>query len=112
MDEPSSGGKRSAIWEDEPPRGNAPGTTRDEDDDELAACATRSQTCREDCLEERAVAFLALITRPLATPAYAVPTDVGTSSVKCWRCYPLPRQTSKNRSMVISHLDFEAIPRG
>lgn len=82
MDEPSSGGKRFAIREDESPRGNAPGTTRD-DDDEPAACATRSQTCREDCLEERAVAFLALITRPLATPAYAVPTDVGTSSVKC-----------------------------
>lgn len=84
MDETGSGGKRSAVWEDDPPRGDAPGTTREGgDDDELAACATRSQTCREDCLEERAVAFFALITRPPATPAYAVPTEVGTSSGKC-----------------------------
>lgn len=42
-----------------------------EADDDAAACATRSHTCREDWEEARIdVAFLALRTRPLVTPAH------------------------------------------
>ena len=49
---PASGGNRStwAVLDDVAGVAPAPGTVRNvEDDDALAACATRSQSCREDC---------------------------------------------------------------
>ena len=49
---PASGGNRStwAVLDDVDGGPPAPGTVRNvEDDDALAACATRSQSCREDC---------------------------------------------------------------
>lgn len=50
-------------------------------EEEPAACATRSQTCREERSEDLvAVACFALSTRPEAIPAYPDPIEVGTRS--------------------------------
>ena len=56
-------------------------------EDELAAWATRSQTARDDFLEERDfVECLASRTRPEAICAKFPPTVVGSNSGNCLRC--------------------------
>ena len=83
---PARGGNRLTWTELDDAEGTvlAPETCREVEDDELAACATRSHTCREDCGEDRdAVTCLALRTRPLVIPAYPDPTAVGTRSGNC-----------------------------
>lgn len=72
------GGKRS---------GGRAGGIEEAEEDEPAACATRSHSCLDDCAELRdAVECLAFRTRPLVTPAHCVPVEVGTSSGNCPRC--------------------------
>lgn len=72
LEGPARAGNRSTCRELDDAEGGAlaPGTVREVEDDALAARATRSHTCREDCCEDRdTVACLALRTRPLAIPA-------------------------------------------
>lgn len=83
-----SGGKRSgrrAGCAMEGGGGAEPGTMRAVDDP--AACATRSQTCR-DAWTRVAVEDFALSTRPLVIFAKPEPTADGMRSGNCRRCYP------------------------
>lgn len=56
--------------------------------EEVAARATRSSNCPEDCEDDReAVVRFALRTRPVAIPAHSEPTAVGASDGNSFRRY-------------------------
>lgn len=57
-------------------------------DEEVAARATRSNTCLDDCADDReAVVCFALRTRPAVMPAHSEPTAVGVSDGNSFRRY-------------------------
>lgn len=61
----------------------------EEEKEEAAAAerATRSNTCLDDCEDERdVVACFAFNTRPPVIPAHSVPVPVGTRSGNWFRC--------------------------